>query len=99
MLGISKPVTPWHCFSPLTTEADAILVEDLFSTLVENELCSPPCFVPAAERLDDTVIDCPQAFELMTMIMKGSAMDKDWRCYGRITAKSKHSNGLIALLL
>jgi hypothetical protein len=94
MLGIS---------TPLSTEADGRLVGDLFSKLVENELCSLPCFeegfMPMAERLDDIMIDCRQAFELMTMMMKGSAMDNDWRCCGRIAAKSIHSNDLIALLL
>ena len=84
-------------------EADARLVGDLFSELVANELCSQACFeegfMPTAEWLDDIVIDCPRAFELMVMMMRGSALDKDWHCYSRIAARSKHNNDFVALLL
>lgn len=57
-------------------KADAKLVANLFERANEKDLCSPQSFemglLPVAGLLDEIVIDAPNAFDLMAMMMEGA---------------------------
>ena len=62
-------------------ESDGKLVADAFARAVEKNLCSISAFeegfLPVDELLDDIAIDCPKAFQIMAMMIKGAGLGDD----------------------
>jgi len=83
-------------------EPDVVLVSELFVRVRERELCSPGTFEEGfnglAEVLDDLSVDIPKAWTYFAILLRGSGLDQDEACRGRIAEKTMDADKLNRLL-
>jgi len=83
-------------------EPDVVLVSELFVRVREKELCSPGTFEEGfnglAETLDDLSVDIPKAWTYFAILLRGSGLDQDEACRGRIAEKTMDADKLNRLL-
>ncbi|KAF9501374.1 ARM repeat-containing protein [Pleurotus eryngii] len=64
-------------------EADAILIADLFARAISKNLCTRTAFEQGfsrvAESLEDVVIDAPEAWDFVDIMVKGAGLTEDSR--------------------
>lgn len=81
---------------------DALLVADLFTRARTKNLCSPACFEDGfrsvAELLDDIAVDAPNAYDIFSVLIKSTGLDKDEERRTRIVTTLVDSGRLITLL-